>query len=157
MAAKPEKPLRVTLWAGYEDSLALIASRLPANARKYALASWHTDVTDHRCIHDAWIETVSVVEGGTGPRKEKRGMGIVIRLLSAQQDRRLILKLPGVRRYLIERPLIEGPRGEAAGHGDVLDDSITLTAEGSILYSLRAEFGRIEVEAKDIEFSQQPV
>ncbi|HEX5434392.1 MAG TPA: hypothetical protein VFY05_09165, partial [Candidatus Angelobacter sp.] len=71
-ASKPEKTLRVSLWAGYEDALALIASRLPVNARKYALASWHTDVTDHRCIHDAWIEAVSVVESGSGPRKEKR-------------------------------------------------------------------------------------
>jgi hypothetical protein len=155
--SKPEKSLRVSLWAGYEEALAPIASRLPANARKYALASWHRDVTDHRCIHDAWIEAISVVEDGSGIRKEKRAMGIVIRLLSAHQDRRLILKLPGVRRYIIERPLIEGQSRNDAGHGDILDDSIQLTSDGYILYSLRMEFGRLEIESKDVEFSQLPI
>lgn len=157
MASKPEKSLRVRLWAGYEEALAPIASRLPANARKYALAAWHCDVTDHRCLHDAWVEAISVVESGSGPRKEKRGMGIVIRMLGAHQDRHLILKLPGVRRYVIERPLMEDANRDNTGHGDVLDDSIELTPGGYILYSLRLEFGRVQIEAKDVEFSQLPV
>jgi hypothetical protein len=157
VASKPEKSLRVALWAGYEKALAPIASRLPENARKYALAGWHCDVTDHRCIHDAWVEAISVVESGTGARKEKRGMGIVIRLLAAHQDRHLIFKLPGVRRYVIERPLKEDQSRDNAGHGDVLDDSIELTPDGYILYSLRMEFGRVEIEAKDVEFSQLPI
>ena len=157
MANKPKKPLRVSLWTGYEDALALIASRLPTNARKYALAAWHCDVTDHRCIHDAWIEAISVVENGTGPRKEKRGMGIVMRLLGAYHDRYLILKFPGVRRYRIEHPLIEEQLRNDVAHGDVLDDSIQLTSSGTILYSMRMEFGGIEIEAKDVEFSQLPI
>jgi hypothetical protein len=156
VATKPEKPLRVSLWAGYEDALVPIASRLPANTRKYALAAWHCDVTDHRCIHDAWIEAISVVESGTGPRKEKRGLGIVMRLLGAYHDRYLILKFPGVRRYRIEHPLVEERRNDVA-HGDVLDDSIQLTADGTILYSMRMEFGSVEIEAKDVEFSQLPI
>ena len=156
VASKPEKSLRVALWAGYEDALAPIAARLPANARKYALAAWHCDVTDHRCIHDAWVEAISVVEGGSGPRKEKRSLGVVIRLLGAHHDRYLILKFPGVRRYLIEHPLMEEQRRNVA-HGDVLDDSIQLTSDGAILYSLRMEFGRVEIEAKDVGFSQLPI
>ncbi|HWG48845.1 MAG TPA: hypothetical protein VN669_04085 [Candidatus Acidoferrales bacterium] len=157
MATKPEKSLRVSLWARYEDALAPIASRLPANARKYALAAWHCDVTDHRCIHDAWIEAISVVESGVGPRKEKRGLGIVMRLLGAHQDRYLILKFPGVRRYRIEHSFIEGQRRDGVAHGDVLDDSIQLTSKGTILYSMRMEFGGVEIEAKDVEFSQLPI
>jgi hypothetical protein len=157
VATKPEKSLRVALWAGYEDALASIASRLPAHARKYALAAWHCDVTDHRCIHDAWIEAISVVESGTGPRKEKRGMGIVMRLLSAYHDRYLILKFPGVSRYRIEHPLSEEKRRSDVAHGDVLDDSIQLTSNGTLLYSMRMEFGSIEIEAKDVEFSQIPI
>jgi hypothetical protein len=157
VVTKPEKPLRVTLWAGYEDALASIASRLPVNARKYALAAWHCDVTDHRCVHDAWIEAISVVESGTGARKEKRGMGIVMRLLGAYRDRYLILKFPGVSRYVIEHPLSEEQRRKDVAHGDVLDDSIQLTPHGTILYSMRMEFARVEIEAKDVEFSQLPI
>jgi hypothetical protein len=156
VGTKPEKPLRVSVWARYEDELAPIAAKLPANARKYALASWHCDITDHRCIHDAWVEAISVVETGVGERKQKRALGIVIRLLSAHQDRHLVLKFPGVRRYIIEHPRGDANRQDQC-HGDVLDDSIQLAPDGYVLYSLRMEFGRVEIEARDIELSQQPI
>jgi hypothetical protein len=154
---KPEKPLRVSVWARYEDDLAPIAARLPANARKYALAAWHCDITDHRCIHNAALETIAIVESGAGERKQKRAVGIVIRLLSAQQDRHLVLKFPMVRRYLTEHPCSGAKRPDDRGHGDVLDDSIGMTDDGYVSYSLRMESGRVEIEAKDIEFSQQPI
>lgn len=144
------------MWARYEEELAPIASRLPAGARKYALAAWHCDITDHRCIHDASVEAISVVEAGSGNAGEKRAMGIVVRLLAAHHDRHLLLKATGVRRYTVEHP---SPNTKLTdrGHGDVLDDSIRLTPDGHVLYSLNMEFARLEVEAKDIEFSQQPV
>lgn len=157
MANTPAKSLRVSVWAGYEDDLALIAEQLPANARKYALASWHCDVTDHRCIHDAHVETIGVVESGTGERKEKRSLGLVVRLLGAHQDRYLILKFPSVRRYSVERTPSDSARENETGHGDVLDDSLKLASGGYVLYSMRLEFGRLEIEAKDIQFSQQPI
>ena len=144
------------MWARYEEELAPIASRLPAGARKYALAPWHCDLTDHRCIHDARVEAISVVEAGSGEGKQKRAMGIVIRLLAAHQDRHLVLKFPGVRRYTIQHPSPDFT-GTVQGHGEVLDDSIRVTGDGYVLYSLQMEFGRVEIEAKDIEFSQQPI
>lgn len=149
--------MRVSVWAGYERDLAPIAAQLPANARKYALASWHCDVTDHRCIHDSRVELITVVEAGAGERKENRVLGIVIRLLAAHQDRHLILKFPEVRRYSIQRNPAHPTRQAETGHGDVLDDSIKLAADGYVLYTLRAEFGTVEIEAKDIQFSQQPI
>ena len=155
MANTPEKSLRVAIWAGYEDDLAPIAEHLPANARKYALASWHCDVTDHRCVHDARVEAIGVVESGSGERKQKRSLGLVVRLLGAHHDRYLILKFPSVRRYSIERT--PSARENENGHGDVLDDSIKLASGGYVLYSMRLEFGRIEIEANDIQFSQQPI
>ena len=157
MAKTPEKSLRVAVWAGYEDDLAAIAEQLPANARKYALAGWHCDVTDHRCIHDAHVEAIGVVESGSGERKQKRALGLVVRLMGAHQDRYLILKFPSVRRYSIERNASDPARENESGHGDVLDDSIKLASAGYVLYSMRLEFGRIEIEANDIQFSQQRI
>jgi hypothetical protein len=156
VATQPEKPRRVSVWARYEEELAPIASRLPSGARKYALAEWHCDPTDKRCIHDSWIEAVSVVEAGSGARKEKRAMGIVIRLLGAYQDRHMLLKFLKVRRYQAEYSAADAKRPDI-GHGDVFDDSIRLTPDGYVLYSMNMEFGRIEIEAKDLEFSQQPI
>ena len=61
MAKKAEtQPTRVLVWATYEQDVAQIASKLPVNARKYALAPWHCDLTDRRCIHDALVEQVSL-------------------------------------------------------------------------------------------------
>jgi hypothetical protein len=148
---KPEKSLGV-LWATYEDELAPIASKLPANAREYALAPWHCDPTDHRCIHDSWVEAINVVESGAGERKQKRTLGLVIRLLGAYHDRYLFLKFSGVQSYAIEHS--SNTNHGKRGHGDVLDDSIQLTPQGYVLYSLRMEFGRVEIEAKDLEFSE---
>jgi hypothetical protein len=149
VATRREKQLRVSVWARYEDDLAPIAAQLPVNARKYALASWHCDLTDHRCIHDATVEAISVIE-------KKRALGIVIRLLGAHQDRHLLLKFPSVRCYSIEHPAPESS-GANNAHGDVLDDSFKVTPDGYVVYCLRMEFGTVEIEAKDIQFSQQPI
>jgi len=138
------------VWARYEEDLAPIAAQLPPNARKYALASWHCDLTDHRCIHDARVEAISIVE-------QNRAVGIVIRLMGAHQDRHILLKFPSVRRYSVEHPAPEAGRQDEAGHGDVLDDSFKLTPDGYVVYSLRMEFGNTEIEAKDIQFTQQPI
>lgn len=157
MASKPEKSSEESLWARYEDELAPIAPRLPANAREYALAPWHCDPTDPRCIHDSWVEAISVVESGAGERKQKRAVSLEIRLLSAYHDRRLLLKFPGVRRYTIEHSSPNVNRPEERGHGDVLDDSIRLARGGYVLYSLRMELGKVEIEAKDLEFSEAQI
>ena len=157
MAKKAEsQPTRVLIWATYEQDVAQIASRLPADARKYALAAWHCDLTDRRCIHDTWIEKIDVVESGSGGPGDTRSLEISIRLLGAHRDRHLILKFPSVRHYNIERPLSDSKRQHVAGHGDVLDDLIKI-ADGDVIYTLRMELGKIEIAAKDIQFSQEPL
>ena len=158
MAKKAEtQPTRVLIWATYEQDVAQIASRLPADARKYALAAWHCDLTDRRCIHDTWIEKIDIVESGSGGPGDTRSLDIAIRLLGAHRDRHLTLKFPSVRHYSIDWPLSDSKRQDVAGHGDVLDDSIKLTADGHVLYTLRLELGKIEIAAKDIQFSQEPL
>jgi hypothetical protein len=153
--AEPHQPTRVLVWATYEQDVARIASKLPENARKYALAPWHVDLTDRRCIHDALVKQVIIVERGSGEPKQPRSLDIAIRLLGAHRDRHITLKFPSVSHYTIDRPLSDSKRQDVAGHGDVLDDSITLTADGHVLYSLRLELGKIEIAAKDIQFSQE--
>ena len=155
--AEPHQPTRVLVWATYEQDVARIASKLPEAARKYALAPWHCDLTDRRCIHDALVEQVIVLERGSSEPGQPRGLDIAIRLLGAHRDRHITLKFPSVRHYSIDRPLSDSKRQDVAGHGDVLDDSIQLGTNGSVIYGLRTEFGKIEIEAKDIQFSQEPL
>jgi hypothetical protein len=155
--AEIHQPTRVLVWATYENEVAQIASGLPVNARKYALAAWHCDLTDRRCIHDALVEQVIIVESGSGDPGERRRLDIAVRMLGAHRDRHLTLKFPLVSHYCIDRPLSDSKRQDVAGHGDVLDDSIKLTADGHLLYTLRLELGKIEIAAKDIQFSQEPL
>ena len=159
MAKKAEshQPTRVLIWATYEQDVAQIASRLPADARKYALAAWHCDLTDRRCIHDTWIEKIDIAENGSGGPGDTRSLEISIRLLGAHRDRHLTLTFPSVRHYTIERPLSDSKRQDVAGHGDVLDDSIKMSADGDVIYTLRMELGKIEIAAKDVQFSQTPL
>jgi hypothetical protein len=158
VAKKAEsQPTRVLIWATYEQDVAQIASKLPEAARKYALAAWHCDLTDRRCIHDTWIEKIDIVESGSGGPGDTRSLEISIRLLGAHRDRHLILKFLSVRHYTIERPLSDSKRQDTAGHGDVLDDAIKISADGDVIYTLRMELGRIEIAAKDIQFSQEPL
>lgn len=160
MAKKAEiniPPTRVLIWATYEQDVAQIASKLPVNARKYALAPWHCDLTDRRCIHDAIVKQIVIVESGSGEPGQPHGLDIAIRFLGAHRDRHITLKFPSVRHYTIDRPLSDSKRQDVAGHGDVLDDSIKLGTNGSVVYELRTEFVRIEIEAKDIQFSQEPL
>jgi hypothetical protein len=153
---EPHQPTRVLVWATYEQDVAQIASRLPENARKYALAPWHCDLTDRRCIHDALVEQVIIVEKGSGDPGQPRSLDIAIRLLGAHRDRHITMKFPSVSHYSIDRPHSDSKRQDVAGHGDVFDDSIKLTADGHVLYTLRLELGKIEIAAKDILFSQEP-
>ena len=159
MAKKAEthQPTRVLVWATYEQDVVQIVSNLPEAARKYALAPWHCDLTDRRCIHDALVEQIIIVERGSGEPGQPRSLDIAIRLLGAHRDRHLTLKFPSVRHYSIDRPLSDSKRQDVAGHGDVLDDSIKLTSDGHVLYTLRLELGKIEITAKDIQFSQEPL
>jgi hypothetical protein len=103
------------------------------------------------------VEQVIIVERGSGERKQLRSLDIAIRLLGAYHDRHFILKFPSVSHYTIDRPHSDSKRQDTAGHGDVFDDSIQLTADGHVLYTLRLELGKIEIAAKDIQFSQEPV
>lgn len=141
------------LWATYEDDVAEIAERLPSKAREFALAPWHCDANDPRCLHDAWIETVDIKENSSGARHENRKSEISIRLLGAYHDRYLKLRFIDVRRYSMG----QHPGRPSVAHGDVLEDAISLAEESYILYSLHLEFGGIQIEAKDIEFLEEPI
>src|SRR5215471_11456808 len=49
-------------------------SHLPS----FASAEWYTDYNDHRCPHDAWLETVEIAEPAMGKRNELRTTTITV-------------------------------------------------------------------------------
>jgi len=95
------------------------------------------------------------MEKASASRDKERSVEISIRFLGAYNDRHLILRFPSVRSYIIKRPLRSEKRQKVVGHGDVLEDAINIGDQHHVVYSLRLEFGLIEIESKDIEFSEE--
>ena len=144
------------LWATYEHDIAAIAERLPPNAREFALAKWHRDPQDHRCIHDSWIEELKVKEIASGDRQDHRMLEVSVRLLGAYHDRYLVLSYSAVRLYSLTRSTLGSTFvRHTVAHGDLLDDSFAMTEDGYIIHKIRLEFGLFEIEAKDIKFSEE--
>lgn len=132
----------------YRNYLASAQARFPPGAYEFATARWHYDTDDHRCPHDAWVETVLIVEPASGARREVRGLEIRLQLLGAYHDGRLVITYQGVRRYSLFQPfpheLEHAP--PVRGHGDWLVDEITASDNG------RPE---LPLVIHEIEFSNQ--
>ena len=107
-------------WREYVAHIESVRGDLPDEAAAFALAEWHYDFRDHRCPHDAWVESVAVVELARGERQEIRSLEIRIVLLGAYHDGRIHLIYPGVTRYDLRQP--SGAYGPA--HGDWLVDEV---------------------------------
>jgi hypothetical protein len=53
-------------WNAYQEYLKSVSDKFPPGALAFATASWHYDVKDCRCPHDAWIESLTVLKRSAG-------------------------------------------------------------------------------------------
>ncbi len=109
--------------AKYLEYLSGASGSFPSKAMEFASSSWHFDFTDHRCPHDAWVESISVKE------ENKGGYGRISRvemvLLCAYHDYRLHLEYNNVSHYSFSGINLE------SGHGDwVIDEILALRVKG---------------------------
>jgi hypothetical protein len=111
----------------YRDGLRRDEKRMPASAFAFANADWHYDHSDPRCPHDAWVESLTVVEPSSGERREVRSLEIRIELLGAYHDGRIRLTYSGVRQYSFFQPRAEERPAPSRGHGDWLLDEVRVS------------------------------
>jgi hypothetical protein len=141
-------------FARYHAYLESIRRKLPASAYDFASATWHYDHNDHRCPHDAWVESVLIRESSSGNRYGKRQLEIVARLLGAFHDGYLELSYPGVRSYALSTEI---KRTATVGHGDWLVDEVCLLDNNLVLHEiLFSNGGRWLIESSDIQFRWVP-
>jgi len=145
-----------TNWENYQEYLQSIQGRLPDSARDFALSHWHYDFEDHRCPHDAWLESVAIREPAQGERKEFRQIEIRIALLGAYHDGNIEIFYPQVANYHIVRGFDSSTRGKKIGHGDWLTDEVRLTDAGRVIHEIEFEKGIWVIEAGDIEYRWKP-
>jgi len=122
---------------------------------QFATEAWYRDPSDHRCPHDAWLESIEISEPAEGQRHELRTTSIIIRLLGAYHDGHVVFRYSGVRSYsLVAR---------ASSHGlrDWLSDSFAASGE-SIVHEIAwsgasdGQQAHWRIEARDIQFEWIP-
>jgi hypothetical protein len=132
----------------YRDYLSENRSRLPPSVYALAMSDWYFDFEDHRCPHDAWLESAEFSEPSSGSRSEIRSSMLTVRLLGAFQDGHIELTYAGVRAYELKMP------GVACGHGDWRYDEFRVADEGGVVHEIEWSaaglVGRWQIVAADV-------
>ena len=142
-------------WKKYKHYLLNIKHKLRPATREFALAEWHYDTSDPRCLHDAWLESVTLQESAISDDLQDRRQVIVIRLLGAYHDGHIELTYHEVSSYTFDQPyrwVQEGMVNRC--HGDWLVDEVRLSDNGKIIHEIEWENrGHWIVECGDIKYS----
>lgn len=145
----------VAAFARYRDYLEASRDAFPPSAYALATSDWYFNFFDHRCPHDAWLESLTLTESASGSRREIRRMSMRLRLLGAYHDGYMELLYPQVFRYRLD--VNDGERG----HGDWRYDELRLADDGHVIHEIewygRNETGSWLIEASDVEFKWVPV
>jgi hypothetical protein len=98
-------------------------------------------VSKYRCPHDAWLEQLVISEPSTGKRREKRSIGVSIRLLGAYHDGFVEYEYDNVRQYSFQTPSEPQRVPVGLGHGDFLIDEIRLSEGGWVEHEIEFRHG----------------
>lgn len=149
-----------TAWRRYQAYLAREAHRLPPGARAHTESNWFANWSDHRALHDAWLEWATLIETPRegAERRTPRGLELRVRLLGAYHDGWIELRYPEVTRYELHHASGDV---EATGHQDWRYDEFRLTATGRLEHEIEwsgmGDSGRWLIEASDFEHRWIPM
>jgi len=139
----------------YRDYLASSRDSFPPSAFALATSDWYFRFSDHRCPHDAWLDSLSLTEAASGARGEVRMASMRVRLLGAYRDGCIELLYPQVFRYRLS--VDDGKRG----HRDWRYDELRLSDDGYVIHEIewygRNEIGSWVIEASDVEYKWTPL
>src|SRR5687767_6084103 len=127
--------------ARYLQYLESVRQLLPPNVYEFATADWRFDFRDHRCLHDSWVESVTVREVAGEADPSERHTEISLQLLGAYHDGHTVLSYEGVTDYQLSlrTPAEErsyAGRGATPSHGDWLVDEIRLAGTGTVVHEI---------------------
>ena len=156
LSAQRERGTIVTAFEQYRAYLASNVANFPGGAHALATSEWYFDPRDHRCPHDAWLESITIAEPAAGERSEQRVTAIRVRLLGAYHDGFIELFYSRVIRYSLSSP------SSVRGLGDWLYDEFRVAPGGHMIHEIEwagfpSEKGsRWIIEASDVEFKWIP-
>jgi hypothetical protein len=134
----------------YQDYLRSVRKTFPPSAYALATSEWYFDFHDHRCPHDAWLETTCLFEPFSGQRSEVRSQSMKVRLLGAYHDGHIELRYPRLFAYTLN--VVDAVRG----HRDWRYDELRLSDRGNLVHEIEwwgpRQTGSWVIEASDVEF-----
>ena len=138
----------------YRAYLQSIRHSLPESVVALTSSDWYFSPSDHRCPHDAWLESVTISENSSGERNELRSTSIRIRLLGAYHDGFIEFYYPNVVRYSLNAS------DSADGHRDWRCDEFRLSDTGHVIHEIEwcgaHDTARWVIESSDVHFQWHP-
>jgi hypothetical protein len=143
------------VFAEYKQYLIENRDSFPANAFDFAIAEWHYNFADHRCPHDAWVNSLQVLEIAKNDSQKDRVMEIRINLLGAYHDGEIEIIYQGIKSYNLS---LLPDSFESKQHGDWLIDEIRLSDKGQwVIHEIKFWlFGEWQIECEDIKYEWKP-
>lgn len=139
----------------YGEYLGSLSETFPRHAYALATSDWYFNFDDHRCPHDAWLESLSLTESASNSQASDRGLSIRVRLLGAYQDGYVELLYPHVFAYRFD--VIDGRHG----HRDWRYDELRQSKDGHLIHEIEwcgaTGTGSWLIEASDVEFQWLPL
>lgn len=139
-------------YKNYYDYIESIKDKIPASVYQFAVASWHYNHEDPRCLHDAWLEEISIHESSSGERQQIRSTEITIRLLGAFHNGYIELTYEKIHSYSVSQQHY----ASLNGHGDWLIDEVRLSSNGFVLHEIIFEQGKWLIECENIIYQWKP-
>lgn len=148
-------------WQTYRAYLESVKDILPKSAYEFATAEWHYNFSDHKALHDGWLEELIVREPATGERKQHRSLEIFVRLLAAYHDGHIELTYKNVQSYSFIRQTVtsssERQAASSLNHGDWLNDEIRVSENGFVLHEIVWVNGDWLIECEDVFYEWKPL
>lgn len=140
----------------YRKYLMSVGDKFPPHAFKLATSDWYFDFSNHKCPHDAWLNSVNIFEDATGDREQERRVGTETVLLGAYQDFLLTFRYEGVVNYALSGCDLN----RSGGHYDWRYDEFRLSENGLLIHEIEwasaFDQGHWLIECEDVQFSDQP-
>lgn len=128
-------------------------SYMTSNVREFVFAPHHYDITDSKCPHDSWIESINIIECGSGQRMNQRSISIHAQFLGAYQNGYFEIKYVNVVRYHFGLNRTTN-MDKLIGHGDWIVDEVTFLDEKIISHEIEFSLeGVWKIHCKDIIYS----
>jgi hypothetical protein len=138
----------------YRNYLQSVRHSLPESVFALASSDWYFSPSEHRCPHDAWLESVTISELSSGERRESRFTSIRIRLLGPYHNGVIEFVYPRVFRYSLDAS------APAGGHRDWRYDEFRLSERGYVIHEIEwegaQETARWVIESSDVHFQWHP-